>query len=302
MNIEQLMYIVEVAKEKSLGAAAKTLNISQSALSQAITKLESELGVKIFNRSRAGAIPTKEGDFIIAKSQYALEAIYEIKEEAKQLNEFNDVLRMNVIPGLIEPIVDSYLRFKAQTPTFKIEVSERSSMDIIQEIHDDKIDVGFIAVKSSNMDVVNGFHFTPVTTGKLLVFASKDSFIANTNKALEPSLLQEQLFVLYKDEYVQSFVSNFHRLYGPINVFLETTDLHVITNTILQHGAITIGHDISATFSRSFPFETEMTALAIDHFFDSSFTYGWIRKYDHKLSEKTNEFIDEVREVLLNKA
>ncbi len=36
MNIEQLMYIVEVAKVRSLGEAAKTLNISQSALSQAI--------------------------------------------------------------------------------------------------------------------------------------------------------------------------------------------------------------------------------------------------------------------------
>lgn len=61
MNIEQLMYIVEVAKVRSLGEAAKTLNISQSALSQAITKFENELNIKIFNRTRAGTIPTKEG-------------------------------------------------------------------------------------------------------------------------------------------------------------------------------------------------------------------------------------------------
>ncbi|MEK4563420.1 LysR family transcriptional regulator [Alkalihalobacillus sp. FSL R5-0424] len=296
MNIEQLMYIVEVAKEKSLGAAAKTLNVSQSALSQAITKLECELDVKIFTRSRAGAVPTKEGDLIIARSHEALEAIHQIKEEAQQLKDFNTVLRMNVIPGLIGPIVDSYLKFKEDTPSFKIEISERSSMDIIHEIKNDKIDIGFIAVRSSNMEVVNGFHFTPVTTGKLLVFASKNSAIAKTDRPLNPSLLQEQLFVLYKDEYVQSFISSFHRLYGPINIFLETTDLHVITNTILQHGAITIGHDISAKYSKSFPYEQEMIALDIEQFFDSSFTFGWISKYDHKLSGNASEFINEVSE------
>lgn len=300
MNIEQLIYIVEVAKVKSLATAAKALNISQSALSQAITKLENELEVKLFTRSRAGAVPTKEGDLLIEKSQDALKAIYQIKDEAKQMNHLNDLLRITVIPGLIEPVVDTYLEMKQNGSNLRIEVNEKSSMEIIDEIKDEKIDIGFIAINRTNMDLVSGLDFTPVIKGKLLVYASKNSVIANAKEVIEPTILKEQLFVLYKDEYVQSFISNFHRLYGPVNIFLKTTDIHVITNTIINHGAITIGHDISAKFNRNFPLNEGIVSLEIDHFFDASFTFGWIKKYESKLSKETNFFLEKVKEMLVN--
>lgn len=74
-------------------------------------------------------------------------------------------------------------------------------------------------------------------------------------------MLKEQLFILYKDEYVHSFTSDFHRLYGPINIFLKTTDTQIITNTIIKLGAITIGLDISAQFNQNFPYKEEIIAL-----------------------------------------
>ncbi|MEI2406378.1 LysR family transcriptional regulator [Niallia taxi] len=299
MNIEQLIYIVEVAKVKSLGEAAKTLNISQSALSQAITKFEAELDIKIFNRTRSGTVPTKEGDLLIAKSQKALKAIYQIEDEAKQINHLNDLLRITVIPGLIGPIVDTYLDFKKNDSTLKIEINEKSSMDIIVDLKNDKIDIGFIAINKKNMDAVTGFQFTPVTKGKLLVFASKDSAIAKTKEIIKPNVLKEQLFVLYKDEYVHSFISDFHRLYGPINIFLKTTDTQIITNTIIKLGAITIGHNISAEFNQNFPYKDEIIALETEDFFDTSFTFGWIKKYDNKLAREANLFIEKVSNILI---
>ncbi|UPO89974.1 LysR family transcriptional regulator [Niallia sp. Man26] len=299
MNIEQLMYIVEVAKVRSLGEAAKTLNISQSALSQAITKFENELNIKIFNRTRAGTIPTKEGDLLIAKSQNALKAIYQIEDEAKQINHLNDLLRITVIPGLIGPIVDTYLDYKKKDSKLKIEINEKSSMDIIVDLKNDKIDIGFIAINRKNMDAVTGFQFTPVRKGKLLVFASKDSVIAKTKDVIKPNVLKEQLFVLYKDEYVQSFISNFNRLYGPIDIFLKTTDTQIITNTILKLEAITIGHDISAEFNQNFPYKENIVALEIENFSDTSFTFGWIKKHDNKLARETNLFIEKVSNILI---
>lgn len=65
MNLEQLMYVVELSKSKSLSEAAANLHISQSALSQSITSLEKELGLKLFRRARTGTLPTAEGASII---------------------------------------------------------------------------------------------------------------------------------------------------------------------------------------------------------------------------------------------
>lgn len=67
MHIEQLKYIVEVTKTRSISIAAQNLHVSQSTISKAITNLEQELGINLFTRSRLGAIPTAEGKNIIKK-------------------------------------------------------------------------------------------------------------------------------------------------------------------------------------------------------------------------------------------
>src|SRR5690625_443661 len=79
MNFEQLKYIVEVAKAGSISGASKKLFITQSAISQSITKMEAELGVEIFNRSRNGDVPTDIGNTIIKKALETLAKMEEIK-------------------------------------------------------------------------------------------------------------------------------------------------------------------------------------------------------------------------------
>lgn len=67
MHLEQLKYIVEVAKTRSISIAAQNLHVSQSTISKAITNLEQELSIHLFTRSRLGAQPTTEGKNIIKK-------------------------------------------------------------------------------------------------------------------------------------------------------------------------------------------------------------------------------------------
>ncbi|WP_243356110.1 LysR family transcriptional regulator [Bacillus litorisediminis] len=294
MNIEQLTYIIEVAHTKSLAKAAKTLNISQSALSQAITRLESELNLKIFDRNRTGAVTTKEGDKIIEKAQNALHAIFQIKEEARnQNNNLNELLRISTIPGLTEPIIDTYLLFKNNKTSLNIEVNEKGSFEIIEDVKKDHIDIGFIAINKANMELINELDFTPVLSGKIMVFASKDSPLASNKEGITTDSLKEQLFVLYKDEYVHEFIANFQRLYGPVNIFFKTTNLDMINKVIKELGAITIGHDVSARFNPNYP-SYQMVGLDIPNFFDTSFRFGWIKKNDNKLSKEAKIYIEEV--------
>ncbi|MFJ8527537.1 LysR family transcriptional regulator [Bacillus sp. NPDC094106] len=68
MNLEQMEYIKEISRTQSISLAAKNLHVSQAAVSQSISLLERELGVKLFIRSRLGTTPTKEGKNIIRKA------------------------------------------------------------------------------------------------------------------------------------------------------------------------------------------------------------------------------------------
>lgn len=61
MTLNQLLYVVEVSKTKSINATAHALYVSQSCVSTTIRELEGELGIIIFNRTNRGISTTKLG-------------------------------------------------------------------------------------------------------------------------------------------------------------------------------------------------------------------------------------------------
>lgn len=65
MTIQNMRYIIEIARCKSISKAAKTLYMTQSALSNAVKETEEELGIQIFTRTNHGVILSYDGeDFI----------------------------------------------------------------------------------------------------------------------------------------------------------------------------------------------------------------------------------------------
>jgi LysR family hydrogen peroxide-inducible transcriptional activator len=83
MTLTELRYAVMLAQEKHFGRAAKVCHISQPTLSVAINKLESDLGVAIFERDRNNVRVTKIGEQIIAQAQRALDEVSHINDIAQ---------------------------------------------------------------------------------------------------------------------------------------------------------------------------------------------------------------------------
>ena len=81
MNIQQLTYIVEIAKCKSISRASEYLFVSQPALSQQIRNLEKELGYRVFRRTSKGLELTEKGNLFYEKAQEMLEDWNRFKEE-----------------------------------------------------------------------------------------------------------------------------------------------------------------------------------------------------------------------------
>ena len=65
MDLRQLEYIVQIAEENNITRAAERLYITQSALNQQLLKLEKELGVSLFHRSRTDWHPTEAGEILL---------------------------------------------------------------------------------------------------------------------------------------------------------------------------------------------------------------------------------------------
>ena len=77
MRIEQLEYLIEIAKTNSISIAAENLYVSQPSISEAIKKLEGELGIKLLERTKTGSYLTPIGKSI------AEQAVRVIEETAK---------------------------------------------------------------------------------------------------------------------------------------------------------------------------------------------------------------------------
>lgn len=75
MNLRHLEGLVAIARVESFSAAARQISLSQSALTQAIAKLEAAVGARLFHRGAAGAVATKAGEMLGLHASRALELI-----------------------------------------------------------------------------------------------------------------------------------------------------------------------------------------------------------------------------------
>lgn len=84
MKIRQLRYFVRVVERGSMGKAAQDLNVVTSALSQQISRLESELSTRLLQRTSTGVVPTDAGIAFFRQAQLALRHIDEAGRAARQ--------------------------------------------------------------------------------------------------------------------------------------------------------------------------------------------------------------------------
>lgn len=148
MTLNELRYIVAVAQERNFRRAAEKAFISQPALSLAIQKLEEELGVQIFERSRSDISITPIGAQIIEQAQRALEEAGRIREIARQgKDQLTGTLRVGIIhsvgPYLLPDLIPA---LKKLAPEMPLEVEENITANLDTLLRNGKLDVIVIAL------------------------------------------------------------------------------------------------------------------------------------------------------------
>ena len=97
MRIEQLEYVAAVTQHGSLRRASERLHISQPALSEAVTKLERELGVTLLDRKRSGARISRQGVELLQNMADVLEAVDRLRQAAGDQHTITRTVRIGTV-------------------------------------------------------------------------------------------------------------------------------------------------------------------------------------------------------------
>lgn len=147
MNFQQLEYIIAVDKLKHFGLAAESCYVTQATLSAMIKKLEEELNVQFFDRSRHPILTTEHGKVIVAKAKELIRHRDELIGLATtQPTQLEGKLTIGIIPtianSLLPLILPSLLK---KNPNLDLSVVEITTEEIISQLELNKIDLGILA-------------------------------------------------------------------------------------------------------------------------------------------------------------
>ena len=101
MNLLQLKYVLAVEKYRNFSVAADSCYLSQSSLSQQITNLEKELGVRLFNRTTRTILITEAGKEFITQAKAILHSV-DILEQT--MHSYSGLLRGTINVGAISSL------------------------------------------------------------------------------------------------------------------------------------------------------------------------------------------------------
>ena len=152
MNLQQLEYIVALDTHRHFAKAAENCFITQATLSMMIRKLEEELNMILFDRSKQPVVPTEAGKIVIDQARTVLKEAAQIKQLSKEMKlSVQGELRIGIIPTLAPYLLPLFLpSFLKKYPSVKLKIIEQTTEQIIQMLSADKLDVGLMATPVVN--------------------------------------------------------------------------------------------------------------------------------------------------------
>ncbi len=194
MTLTELRYIVTLAQEQHFGRAADRCYVSQPTLSIAVKKLEDELGVALFERTKSRVQPTPLGEQIVAQANLVLEQTAAIKDLADagkdQLSSPLSVGAIFTIGPYLLPKFIPYLQQKASKMPLYVE--EGYTHNLRKKLRNGELDVIIIALPFEEPDVV-----TQVLYEEPFVVLMPKGHPLSTKDAVNPNdLTSEQLLLL----------------------------------------------------------------------------------------------------------
>lgn len=206
MNLQQLEYIVAVDTCRHFAKAAESCFVTQATLSMMIKKLEEELSILLFDRSKQPVIPTEAGKIIIEQARTVL-------KEAAVITQLSDAfktgaqgeLRIGIIPTLAPYLLPLFLPpFLKKHPSVKLRVVEQTTAQLLHLLATEKLDVGVMATPLTE----KGFKETRLFYEEFKVFVAGPGKKPNKKYILPEEIDINRLWLLEEGHCLRSQTLN----------------------------------------------------------------------------------------------
>lgn len=247
MTLNELKFIVALAKARNFRKAAEACFVSQPALSLGVKKLEDELGVLLFERNRNDVTMTAIGERVIEQAIRTIEEANRVKEIAKQgNNQLSGPLRLGVIysvgPYLLPEIIPVLREIAPEMPLI---VEENITSNLETQLRNGVIDVAIIALPFD----IPGIKTLPLYEEEFVVVVPSVHEWASRSSIDAGALADEKVLLLNSGHCFSNQVLQACPRLSQKGEILQGNSLDTIRNMVASNLGITV-LPASATISR----------------------------------------------------
>jgi DNA-binding transcriptional LysR family regulator len=232
MDINQLEVLIAVANERGFSRAADKLYRTQPAVSQAIRRLEEEVGEPLFDRSSKDGTLTASGEVLLKYAQQ----IINLRRDAKlAVKELKDLQRGKVTLGANEytvmyllPVISVY---RVRHPHIKIEVKRDLASRIPSEVLKRDVEIGIVSFHPPDP----ALQTLSVATDELALIVAPTHPLAG-KKIVSVRELGVESFIAHnvRSPYREKVVQTFEKHRTPLNISMELPTLEAIKRFVEQ--------------------------------------------------------------------
>ncbi|HZK06911.1 MAG TPA: hydrogen peroxide-inducible genes activator [Bacteroidales bacterium] len=155
ITLVQLQYLVAIDRHRNFARASEACFVTQPTLSMQVKKLEDELGVVIFDRTKKPVIATEIGRLIIDQAQLVINQTEQIHETIKSFNQnVSGKIRLGIIPTLAPYLLPRFAgNLRRHYPEVQLLVRELLTDEIAERLIADELDAGIFVTPYYNSKI-----------------------------------------------------------------------------------------------------------------------------------------------------
>ncbi|MDH4057758.1 MAG: LysR substrate-binding domain-containing protein [Cyclobacteriaceae bacterium] len=240
MTLTQLEYIVALDTHRHFVLASEKCFVTQPTLSMQIQKLEEELGVKIFDRTKQPVIPTEIGAGIVAQARVILREAGRMRQMVdEQKDTMTGEIRIGIIPTLAPYLLPSLFKnISEKYPQVSLVIKETITEEVIHELKNNRLDCGIVVTPLKDPSIKEDVMFYE----ELFVYVSKKNALHNKKYLLPSEIDPNQLWLLEEGHCFRSQMLNLCELrkYSDLHFKYETGNIETLKRMVDKSDGITI--------------------------------------------------------------
>ncbi|MEQ8927888.1 MAG: LysR substrate-binding domain-containing protein [Fulvivirga sp.] len=240
MTLIQFEYIIAVDNHRHFGKAAEACFVTQPTLSMQIQKLEDQLGVLIFDRSKQPVMPTDIGKRIIAQARTVISDAKRVSEiVSDEKGEVAGELTIGIIPTLAPYLLPLFINnFIKKYSHVNLRVYELVTEEVIKRLKNETLDLGIIVTPFNDPGLVE----KPLFYEEFFGYVSHRSALYNKKELHVDDISDDDIWLLNEGHCFREQVLNLCHTYKDRDSQFkyESGSLEALKKIVDMHGGMTL--------------------------------------------------------------